>query len=107
MAILLVASAMQVAEFVHPTKRCRDRRIQSSAAPDQRVHCFMFPVARRATQGAVWVRSVITKQINQGDLHVAFSRHPSSGDQSQSFVRCGSLHARVEDDTGYLYDIVR
>jgi hypothetical protein len=85
---------------------CCDWKIQMGSSAYQGVYCVTLAVQGGCVDGGVGIRPVIAEQIDQGDLRVAFSGHPSCGDESKSLGQCGLLYACVDDDFGDLDDVV-
>ena len=107
MAILTAGARKQPTSILDaPQRRCH-RQIDSSAAPDQSVHCLELAVQGRRLCSAVGIRAVIAQQIDQRKLRATFARHTSSRNEHQRLVPRGLARASIENDLGDLNDVRR
>ncbi len=109
MPILGESRREQVFESANAAGCRRSGEIDSGTALNQPVHCNEFSVRERRQHRRIGIRTIRTKQGNQGKHFALLSWDLSRADKPQGFVHTRSIFfgPGIKKDSGNLDDIVR
>lgn len=106
-AILLARACKQAARiFDSPQARC-DRQIERYAMSKQGIDRFEFPVGERGWKRAIRIGSIITEQIDQWKLHLAFTHYTAGANEPEGLINGGGVDfcAGLQDDLGDMHNV--
>src|SRR6267142_3875870 len=92
---LTVRGRQRPAHLFYSAHGRRDRHVHVRAAPYQRVHRLPLAVANSVAHRGVRVGAVVVQQIDESDLHAAFTGYASGGHERERRVDARRLGARA------------
>src|SRR6266850_2853986 len=106
---LTVRGRQRPAHLFYSAHGRRDRHVHVRAAPYQRVHRLPLAVANSVAHRGVRVGAVVAQQIDESDLHAAFTGYASGGHERERRVDARRLgaRARVEHRSSDVHDVLR
>ena len=105
--VLSVRTGKQPPYFLVPSQSGSYGQADPSSASNQSLHRIQFEKHGCNFDGAVRIRAMIAKKIDQWTLYATFARHTAGRYQHQRFVQRSLFHTGFENDLRYLNDVAR
>jgi hypothetical protein len=96
-----------LARVVETGEGCGDWQVDWGATGDQGAQCVQFAVQRGGVRGGSGIGAVVTQEIDERELHVAFAWDASRGDEHEGVIFGGLSGAGVENNAGDFDDVGR